>query len=82
MLNSEQITFLMINTAQDFLNKFVREFEHLYGLQFCSINIHQLWHLSNNVIKMGPLWVFSCFEYENLNGQLLKLVHGTWHIET
>nr|XP_012234439.1 PREDICTED: uncharacterized protein LOC105679152 [Linepithema humile] len=82
MLNSEEISFFMINIARDFLNKFVREFEHLYGLQFCSINIHQLRHLPDNVIKMGPLWVFSCFEYENLNGQLLKLVHGTRHIET
>lgn len=82
MLNSEQITFSMVNIARDFLNKFVREFEHLYGLQFCSINIHQLRHLPDNVIKMEPLWVFFCFEYENLNGELLKLVHGTWHIET
>lgn len=76
MLNSEEITFSMINTAQDFLNKFVREFKHLYDLQFCSINIHQLRHLPNNVLKMGPLWAFSCFEYENLNGQLLKLERG------
>ncbi|KYN15797.1 hypothetical protein ALC57_11969, partial [Trachymyrmex cornetzi] len=35
-------------------------------------------HLPDNVIKLGPLWVFSvcvcvcvcvCFQYENLNGQ-------------
>ncbi|XP_026828515.1 uncharacterized protein LOC113562671 [Ooceraea biroi] len=58
MLNSEQIMFPMINIARDFLNKFVREFEQLYGLQFCSINIHQLLHLSDNV-KKGGLCGFS-----------------------
>ncbi|KAK0159449.1 hypothetical protein PV328_010325 [Microctonus aethiopoides] len=24
----------------------------------------------------------TCYEYENINGQLLKLIHGTWHIDT
>ena len=51
-------------------------------MQFCSINIHQLRHLADNVVKLGPLWIFSYFEYKNLNGQFLKLVHGTRHIET
>jgi len=32
-----RIIFSMINIAQDFLNKFVREFGNLYGLQFYSI---------------------------------------------
>lgn len=73
MLNSEHITFSMINVTREFLNKFVSEFESLYGLQFCSINIHQLRHLSDNVIKLGPLWVLSCYQYENLNGLFLKI---------
>lgn len=82
MLNCERVTYSMINVAQEFLNKFVCEFETLYGLQFCSINIHQLRHLPDNVMKLGPLWVFSCYQYENLNGLFLTLVHGTGHIET
>lgn len=82
LLNSEKITPFMIDVAEDFLNKFVGEFETLYDLKFCSINIHQLLHLPDCVRRLGPLWTFSCFEYENINGQLLKLVHGTGHIAT
>jgi len=44
LLNSEKITPFMLNVAEDFLNKFVKEFETLYGLNFCS-NVHQLLHL-------------------------------------
>jgi len=82
VLNSEKNTPFMLNVAEDFLNKFVKEFETLYGLNFCSINVHQLLHLPDCVRKLGPLWTFSCFEYENINGQLLKLIHGTSHIDT
>lgn len=82
ILSTEKITLLMINIAEDFLKKFVRDFEILYGLRFCSINIHQLLHLPDCVKRLGPLWAFSCFEYENINGQLLKLIHGTGHIDT
>lgn len=39
------------------------------------IFIHQLRYLPDNVIKMGPLWVFCSFKYENFYGQFLKLVH-------
>jgi len=82
LLNSEKITPFMLNVAENFLNKFAKEFETLYGLNFCSINIHQLLHLPDCVRRLGPLWTFSCFEYENINDQLLKLVHGTNHIDT
>jgi len=82
LLNQEYITTDMLEVATDFLHKFVREFEHLYGLRFCSINIHQLLHLPYKVYNLGPLWAYSCFQYENLNGQFVKLVHGTWHLDT
>ena len=41
-----------------------------------TINVHQLLHLVNVVQNLGPLWVYSCFSFESLNGKLLKLVHG------
>ena len=28
--------------------------------------------------KQDPMWVFSCFPYENANGHLKGLVHGTF----
>ena len=82
ILNADKITPQMIEISRNYLHKFVREFENLYGLLFCSINVHQLLHLPDIVERLGPLWVYSCFEYENLNGELLRLVHGTCHIDT
>ena len=81
LLNADRITPQMIEISRNYLN-FVREFENLYGLLFCSINVHQLLHLSDIVERLGPLWVYSCFVCENLNGELLRLVHGTCQIDT
>lgn len=82
LLSADIITPQMIEISRNYLHKFVREFENLYGLRFCSINVHQLLHLPDIVELLGPLWVYSSFEYENLNGELLRLVHGTCHIDT
>lgn len=82
ILSSDKITNIMIDVADDLLHRFVREFEDLCGVQYCSINVHLLLHLSSCVRNLGPLWVYSCYEYEDLNGQYLKLIHGTWHLDT
>ena len=44
------------------------------------MKIHQLQHLPMFVEAFGPLWAFSCFPYENSNGQAKGLVHGTRYI--
>lgn len=82
ILDGEHITRQQFDTAKGLLYKFVRNFENLYNLQFCTINIHQLLHLPVCVERLGPLWVYSCFPFEDLNGKLLSLVHGTTHIES
>lgn len=42
-----------------------------------TFNVHLLTHLAKSVKLWGPLWVHSAFVFENANGGLLKLVHGT-----
>ncbi|XP_026475923.1 uncharacterized protein LOC113381164, partial [Ctenocephalides felis] len=81
ILNSNTISLYKLDVARDFLHK-VKCFEYLYGEMYCSINVHQLLHLPDCVQNLGPLWVYSCFEYEDINGQLLKLIHGTRHIDS
>ena len=44
--------------------------------------MQQLLHIPDIVERLGPLWIYSFFEYENLNIELLRLVHGTCHIDT
>ena len=41
------------------------------------MNVHLLQHLTYHVKNWGPLWSFSCFSFESLNGELKKYYHGT-----
>ena len=40
-------------------------------------NVHQLLHLADCVRNLGPLWSYSCFMFESLNGKLKRHCHGT-----
>ncbi|XP_074100574.1 uncharacterized protein LOC141528425 [Cotesia typhae] len=79
-LSADEISELMITTAEDFLHRFVREFQQLYGEKFSSINIHLLLHLPKCTRLHGPLWAHHCYEYESFNGKILLYIHGTRHI--
>ena len=46
-----------------------------------SCNLQLLLHLPGVVRRFGPLWVTSCFLFENMNGILKRLVHGTKYAE-
>ena len=72
------------------LTSFYQQFEVLYGKNNCTLNIHNVSHLTQYVKQLGPLWAYSCFPFEDMNGTLIKLVHGTgdvcvqilWSIQT
>ena len=76
-LLSSNISPQMIIEAQLCLTKFVVGFPELYGLQNCSYNVHLLTHLPDTVRKWGPLWATSAFVFEDMNGTLLSMFHGT-----
>lgn len=75
-LSARNLSQEMINKANQLLHLFVRDFQELYGIRHCSINIHMLLHVSGCVKELGPLWAYSCFPYENINGQILRDIHG------
>lgn len=80
LLSADRVHSNMIDVAEDLIKRFVREFQELYGLRYSSINIHSLLHLPNCVKEQGPLWAHTCYEYEDMNGRMLNLVHGTKYI--
>ena len=43
--------------------------------------MHCLLHLEDCVKNVGPLWACSCFWFEDYNGDLRKLFHGTQKVE-
>lgn len=44
-------------------------------------NVHQLLHLQECVRDLGPLWTQDCFFFEDLNGDLREMFHGTQSID-
>jgi hypothetical protein len=80
ILSQESISPTDFDSAEALLHSYVSEFQELYGVRHMTLNFHQLLHLPLICKNLGPAWVFSCFFYESLNGQLVRLVHGTRHV--
>ncbi len=81
VLCKDSISRRDIEKSNELLVYVVQMFGPLYGDQYITMNVHALLHLADCVTKLGPLWVYSCFAFESLNGDILKLVHGTQAIE-
>ncbi|XP_053391217.1 uncharacterized protein LOC128554033 [Mercenaria mercenaria] len=81
LLCSDSILEADIVRSQTLLSYFVYMFPRLYGERYLTLNMHSLLHLPGCVKDLGPLWVYSCFPFEDVNGDLLNLFHGTQNIE-
>lgn len=77
LLNSSSISPDDTTLADLLLKQFVQQFQTLYGKRHMSHNLHMLMHLSECVRRLGPLWAISCFFYEDMNGRIAQLIHGT-----
>ncbi|PFX13893.1 hypothetical protein AWC38_SpisGene21989 [Stylophora pistillata] len=78
ILLGDNITPDLLSLARDVLFSFYRDHQVLYGDSNCSLNVHNIGaHLVTYVQAWGPLWAWSCFPFEDLNGALLESVHGT-----
>lgn len=47
------------------------------GDRYCTANVHQLLHFADSVRNLGPLWAHSSFPFEDTNGWLTDLFHGS-----
>ncbi|KAK3107860.1 hypothetical protein FSP39_023692 [Pinctada imbricata] len=70
-----------LRRSKTLLSYFVHMFSSMYGERYLTLNLHSLLHLPECVEDLGPLWVYSCFPYENANGLLTQLFHGTQNVE-
>ncbi|PIK38012.1 hypothetical protein BSL78_25146 [Apostichopus japonicus] len=77
ILNSDSISVNDIKYCESLLIQFCYLFGTLYGDRYCLSVVHGLLHLPGVVRNLGPLWVYSCFAYEDINGKLLHMVQGT-----
>lgn len=77
ILLSDRITTESLERARSMLNKFVLDYERLFGRNSMVFNVHQLMHLADNVEFWGPLFTHCCFIFESFIGVLLNQIHGT-----
>ncbi|KAE8741573.1 hypothetical protein FOCC_FOCC012910 [Frankliniella occidentalis] len=82
ILLSSSISPQQLFLCQKKLEDFVKKFEILYGTRHTSMVVHLLLHLDFVVTNLGPMKFYSCFPYESLNGEILKMIHGTRYVET
>lgn len=80
-LNKSSISKDDLNECELSLQQFHQNFIILYGERHASLNIHYLLHLVEMVRDLGPLWANTCYEFENANGTINKLFHGTKKID-
>ena len=67
--------------ASKLLKHFCLRIEEMYGCRYETYNAHGLLHLVDRVKDLGPLWTNSCFCFEDFNGELRHLFHGTQQVE-
>lgn len=81
ILLQDSISPDQLSKSVSLLNHFCLRVESLYGKRYETFNVHCLLHLVTCVENLGPLWASSCFCYEDYNGDIRKLFHGTQNVE-
>lgn len=81
ILNSSSISPDSLLFCENALKKFVKQFQVLYGVRFMTINVHNTLHLPFVVNNLGPMRCYSCFPFESLNGEMLRMIHGTRFVQ-
>ena len=76
-LLSNNLPKLVLPLVSDSLQQFYSLTPQLYGIESCTANLHSIIHLTKFVELWGPLWTHSLFGFENMNGHIRQLFHGT-----
>lgn len=74
ILTSKRLCYTHNAYAKDLLKVFVMNSSILYGNAFVSYNIHNLIHLSDDVMRFGPIYSFSAYAFENFLGIIKRLL--------
>ena len=82
LLLSDSISVIDLKTANTLLKLYCLKIGQLYGARYRTSNVHSLLHYTDKVRDLGPLWCNSCFPYEDFNGDISKLFHGTRGVQT
>jgi len=73
---SRKIDVERLKRVEIFLIEFVSELESLYTTSIMLSGVHELLHLTDCTIDIGPLNSTNCFQYEEMNRKLLRIIYG------
>lgn len=68
-----------IDMAEGYLRQFVTKSKEIYGVESLVSNVHGLIHLADDARRKGVLDEFCAFPFENLLGQLKRLLKKSNH---
>jgi len=68
--------------AKNYLDRFSKNMDRLYGHSNCTFNVHLLTHLTDFAEEYGPLQNISMFAFEDFNSSILSYVKGTQHVSS
>lgn len=57
--------FKFLRIAEEMLAHFTEQFKRIYGKDYVTNNIHNLWHLVDEVKNFGILQNLNAYEFEN-----------------
>lgn len=77
LANTDSVPTDKLRMARKTMIFFLGEYQELYGKEHMTFNAHLLLHLVDTVEEWRPLWNYSAYAFENMNGQLVRLVNGT-----
>ena len=75
--NADTITTEKIQELQQTIDTFIRNVRELFGDHVLTINFHELAHLPDDMRYNGAGFANSCYIFENFNGVIGKMIHGT-----
>ena len=81
LLLKKEVSSNDIQTAQESLSQFLIQFSEKFGEHNMTPNFHDLEHLADCVRRSGPLYEFSGFNFEHVNGLLKNLAHGNKRVD-
>lgn len=76
-LLQEEITLQEIDEAEHVLDLFSLDVPTIYNECELTYNLHQTRHLAEAVRNWGPLHIWSTFPFEDENGMMKQLIHGS-----
>ncbi len=82
LARQEFISQTDLQTISNWCTEFVERYEILYGVERMTFNVHQILHIPRCIANHGPIFKFSAYPFESMNGRLRSLFNGSNNISS